>query len=384
MKESRRPADSAAEASCELERLAAAAFPPERWVDRTVLTAVSGGADSVALARVLATLRDRAAAAAGAVPKFTGKLVLAHFHHGLRGADADVDLDFVAALAKELRCGFVSERAAAAAGSQEDALSAFSEGLGRNQRYDFLLRAGRSCGARYVAVGHTADDQAETILHHILRGTGLDGLRGMPPSRDLGELTLVRPFLAASRACVRSYLTSQNFPFREDATNADPRFLRNRIRHELLPLLERDYRPDVQGALLRLAAAAADAQSLLEEVAAPLWTAVQRVDGAAGSESETGNALRLDRRALAQQPKAAVLHLLREAWKRMGWCAAEMRRKHWMRLWELVGGAEPESGGKSGGPSEWKIDLPGGIRAEADPRFVRLQSRPTAGPPSAD
>lgn len=383
MKKSRRSGGGAAEANANLERLASGAFPPEWWVDRTVVAAVSGGADSVALARVLASLRDRHAAEAPGRP-IAGNLILAHFHHGLRGADADADLEFVAALAKELGCGFVCERAAAGDASPADALSAFSEGLGRNQRYDFLLRAGRSCGARYVAVGHTADDQAETILHHILRGTGLDGLCGMPAARDLGELTLVRPFLSASRAAVRGYLTSQNLPFREDATNADPRFLRNRIRNELLPLLERDYRPDVQGALLRLAAAAADAHELLEEVAEPLWTAVQQVDSASGAESETGNALRLDRRALAQQPQAAVLHLLREAWKRMGWNAAETRRKHWLRLRELLVGRDPGPTGRPGGAAAWKIDLPGGIRAEADSRFVRLRPRPPAEPPTDD
>ena len=176
-----------------LEERVAQDWPPRVWQDVPVMVAVSGGADSVALLRILERLRPPAA-----------RLWVAHFHHGLRGADADADEQFVAALADRLKLGFRAGRVPA---SQLAAGSDGLEAAARRARYAFLTTAAEQVGARYLAVAHTADDQAETILHRILRGTGPAGLAGMPRVRMLSPaVSLVRPLLTIRRLELRDYL----------------------------------------------------------------------------------------------------------------------------------------------------------------------------------
>lgn len=198
---------------------------------------VSGGADSVALLRLLLELRE----ALGL------RLLVLHFHHQLRGAEADADEAFVAELAAQLGLEFfagreaVAERARAAGWNLEDAA--------RRLRYEFFERVVREGRADRVAVAHTADDQAETVLAHILRGTGLTGLAGIYPVRG----AIVRPLLEVRRQALREYLARLGQPWREDPSNRDVTRLRARIRQELLPRLERDFHPQVVAHLVGLA-----------------------------------------------------------------------------------------------------------------------------------
>jgi tRNA(Ile)-lysidine synthase len=225
----------------------------------TVLAAVSGGADSVALLLGLSQLR-------AASP---GRLVAAHFNHRLRGSESEQDQAFVEELSREVgvECivGAAAADLAAAHGGQG------LEGAARQVRYEFLARAADQCGARYVATAHTADDQAETILHHILRGTGLAGLAGIPRTRPLTPAaTLIRPLLAVTRQEVLDYLQQLGKTYRDDSTNRLTDLTRNRIRLELLPLLERDFNPQVRGALLRLGRLAEEADDWLSGQATSL------------------------------------------------------------------------------------------------------------------
>jgi tRNA(Ile)-lysidine synthase len=165
-------------------------WPPEQWRDVTVLVAVSGGADSVALLRGLCALRS-----AG-----DGRLVIAHFNHRLRGAESAADQTFVEELGQQQALRVIL-------GSRDGDGRASSEETLREQRYQFLRQAADQAGARYVAIAHTADDQVETVLHNILRGTGLAGLAGIPRVRPLTEAaTLIRPLLGATRAEVLAFL----------------------------------------------------------------------------------------------------------------------------------------------------------------------------------
>jgi tRNA(Ile)-lysidine synthase len=190
-----------------LEERVAAVWPPQAWQDVPVVVAVSAGADSVALLRILARLRPPAA-----------RLWVAHFHHGLRGEAADADEQFVARLADSLKLGFRVGRAPA---SQLATAGDGLEAAARRARYAFLTAAAEKVGARYLAVAHTADDQAETILHRVLRGTAPAGLAGMPAARMLsGAVSLVRPLLAIRRSELRDYLAVVGQDWREDATNA--------------------------------------------------------------------------------------------------------------------------------------------------------------------
>ncbi|MBA4063726.1 MAG: tRNA lysidine(34) synthetase TilS [Isosphaera sp.] len=307
------------------------------------VVAVSGGADSVALLRALA-----------ACP--TGPLTVAHVNHRLRGTESDADEQFVRDLAAGLglECRVKSADVATLGGNLEAAARAV--------RYGFFAEVAAEVGAGWVATGHTADDQAETVLHRIVRGTGIGGLSGIRPSRTRerrqgddpsrtfpARTDIVRPLLTVTRADVLAHLAGLGQPFREDASNADPRFTRNRIRHELLPLL-RAFNPDVVTALARLAEHAADAHAIILEKAAEVLAAAER--------PRVGATVVLDAAALGPPPVTRAV--LRLVWEREGWPADDMGADAWDRACAVARG---EVAG-------W--DFPGGVSARRAGRVVQL------------
>lgn len=201
---------------------------------------VSGGSDSVALLRILQEASEKLAI----------RLAVLHFNHGLRGAESDGDEQFVAALAARLQLPFFSGRddVAAVARAQHWNL----EDAGRRLRYAFFASMVAEGRIDRVAVAHTADDQAETVLARILRGSGPAGLAAIYPVKG----HVVRPLLEVRRAELREYLGRLAQPWREDASNFDPSRLRSRLRHEVLPVLEREIRPAIVSRLGQLAALA--------------------------------------------------------------------------------------------------------------------------------
>ncbi|HOW96152.1 MAG TPA: tRNA lysidine(34) synthetase TilS [Kiritimatiellia bacterium] len=223
-----------------------------------LLLAVSGGADSTALAAALAGLR---------VP-LNLRLTLAHLNHGIRGAEADDDARFVRALARRLRAGFVLGRADVPGLSRKKGISI--EMAAREARYDFLARAARRAGADAIATAHTADDQAETVLLRLARGTGPQGLAGIPYRSEHGGVPVIRPMLDATRAQVEAFLKRRGLGWREDSTNRNPEHLRNRVRHEIIPLLEARLNPCLREALCRLASLAGEENRWMEQEAARL------------------------------------------------------------------------------------------------------------------
>jgi tRNA(Ile)-lysidine synthase len=317
----------------QLEQRVALAWPPVAWQNVPVVVAVSGGADSVALLRILVAVQ-----APGA------KLWVAHFNHGLRGAQSDADEQFVEKLAASLGLGFRTGRppgVAVAAGS--DGLEAAARGA----RYAFLSAIAEQLGARYLAVAHTADDQAETILHRALRGTGPAGLAGMARVRALTEaVSLVRPLLGQRRAELRDYLKSIGQDWREDATNAQTDATRNWIRNELLPAVAERVNPAVVEALVRLGALSAEVQSL---VAADAEALVERAIARAPA---SGFVCHCDR--LAAQPRYLVREALKLAWRNQGWPEQAMGLVEWEALAAL-------GQGETQAPAE--RTFPGAIRA---------------------
>lgn len=198
---------------------------------------VSGGADSVAMLRIFAELRTHLGIA----------VLVLHFNHQLRGTEADEDEGFVKALAEEFHLDFESGRADVAG---EARLRGWNvEDAARRLRYQFFTSVAESRGLNRVAVAHTANDQAETVLSHLLRGTGLTGLAGIYPVAGL----IIRPLLELGREELRRFLSDLRQPWREDATNLDTSRTRARIRHQLIPLLLRDFDPAVVTRLSRLA-----------------------------------------------------------------------------------------------------------------------------------
>jgi len=210
--------------------------------------AVSGGADSVALLRALLEVRSEL----GCI------LSVVHLHHGLRGPDADADADFVQHLAAEHHLEFHFERRDVAALATVNKLSI--EAAGRRARLEFFAALKTRNVLDKVATAHTANDQAETVLLKFLRGAGTRGLAGIYPHSEQSGATIIRPLLDVTREEVETYLRDLKQSWREDATNRSPEFLRNRVRHELLPLLERDFNPAILSVLGNTAAIAREEQ----------------------------------------------------------------------------------------------------------------------------
>ena len=226
--------------------------------------AVSGGADSVGLLRLLDALRGRLGIA----------LLVFHFDHCLRGAESDADARFVVELARGLGIECVVERGDVLATASKNKWNL--EDAGRRMRYAFFERVVAQGKAKRIAVAHTEDDQAETVLAHLLRGTGLTGLAGIHPQTG----SIIRPLLGERRETLRQYLREIGQPWREDSTNLDVRRMRARVRECLLPMLERDFTNHVTNRLAALAELAREEQDFWRVLVEDrIRTFVQRNDG---------------------------------------------------------------------------------------------------------
>ena len=220
-----------------------------------VAIAVSGGADSVALLRVLLDLREEL----GIV------LFVAHFNHQLRGDDSDADERFVADLVAKHDLPFYAGRADVREHAAAHKLSL--EHAARELRYRWLTELAQEQGMNTIATAHTSDDQAETVLMKFLRGAGTRGLAGIHSVLKRDGIRIIRPLLETPRAEVESYLTACGQPWRDDHTNQDTQFTRNRIRHELLPLLQRDYNPNLRELLSEAAEVAVAEEEYWQQLA---------------------------------------------------------------------------------------------------------------------
>lgn len=337
-----------------LDKLAAE-WPAEDWRDTTVVIAVSGGPDSVALLRALHFLKSQAAG--------QGRLVAAHFNHGLRGAESDADQAFVAELCRDLHLACETNESFPGANTTNastvragDAMSAShgheSEDQSRRVRYEFLRAVVARTGARFLATAHSADDQAETVLHRVMRGTGIPGLAGIPRVREfMTGVTLIRPLLTTWRHELMDYLVGLQQPFRQDSSNAAARFTRNRLRHELLPQLERDFNPRVKEALCRLA-------GLAREVTAIVNNRLRELEEQVILHRDAKE-LRLDCNRLDAAEPYLIRELFMNIWEMQGWPLQDMSLEKWTQLARLV--ARSTSRGT-------RLVLPGNIfveRAEA-------------------
>ena len=313
-----------------------------------IVVAISGGADSVALLRALEAARDS---------RDPFHLVLAHLNHQLRGQESDADEQFVADLSDRLiqagRPKLVLFRAKRDMAAQAKAERANLEALARRERYRWLVKIAHLTGLKCIATGHTANDQAETVLHRLLRGSGLRGLRGIAPRRELEPgLTLVRPLLDVTRSEILDYLRELSQPFREDASNTDPRYTRNRIRHELLPLLARDYNPAVARVLASLAEQAQEAYATAEAEAFALLKEAEL--------PRAGEMLIFDCRKLQTAPRPQVREMFRQAWTREQWPTGRMDYAAWERLASVVF------------DDLTAVDLPGHLHARRLERVVQV------------
>lgn len=333
---------------------------------------LSGGADSVAL---LCALHER-----------SGELGLvlhaAHLHHGLRGAEADADLEFCRELAVRLGIPFHEARVdtageakrapkPAAAGDPSGTTSSDSiESTARRLRYVWFRQLLREVPLDAVATAHTLDDQAETVLAKFLRGAWTEGLSAIHPTLNFPEGKILRPFLHTSRIEIEGWLHVRNQRWRKDSTNRHLTFTRNRIRHELLPELE-SWNPQLREHLAQMAELARDEESWwrseMERVAAQIIVRGRPVRGGGRATTDAeGTALDLAR--LAAEPVAVQRRLLRYAAGQLG-AAPDFPATEALRSLALTG-----KGGQ-------KLKLAGGLRAERLNREIRLTCGP--GPVAA-
>lgn len=285
-----------------------------------VVVGVSGGADSVALLRAVCERNVR--------DELGWRICVAHLNHGLRGAEARADAAFVRGLAGELGVRHVVRRVrlgAARRGIEE---------RGRLARYRFLEWVARQAGAVAVVVAHHADDQSETVLHHVIRGSGLRGLAGMRPVRALrrgSEVRLVRPMLGVRRADVLAYLAAKKQAYRVDRSNDDPAMTRNRIRNRVLPMVEAEIGPSAREALWRLAEAARWTQEFVDEAAERALGDVLRCCSKERAEIDAAGFERL--------PKIVRIHVVMAVLGRLGAPLGRVRFEHLRDAAELSAAA---------------------------------------------
>jgi tRNA(Ile)-lysidine synthase len=213
-----------------------------------VLVGVSGGADSITLLHVLHRFSQ--------IRNYN--LIVAHINHMARGKDSDIDAGFVESVAENLKLPFYLKKIDI--GVERLKLKTSFQDAARIIRYQFFEETLQSVGGDRIALGHTADDQVETILVNIVRGTGLKGLAGIPQVRDC----IIRPLLEFCRKDLEIYLKENDISFREDSSNSDKKYLRNRIRHELIPHLE-TYNPGIKKCLQEMSGIAREDDSLLSQ-----------------------------------------------------------------------------------------------------------------------
>ncbi|HTZ11049.1 MAG TPA: tRNA lysidine(34) synthetase TilS [Candidatus Margulisiibacteriota bacterium] len=217
----------------------------------SVLVGLSGGADSVTLLYLLNSLKDELAL----------KLHVAHLDHMLRKSSAS-DASFAMALAKKLKIPFTLGRVDLKAEEKKGSL----EELARRARFDFLFRVAKNIKADKIALGHNLDDQSETVLMRILRGSGLYGLSGILPKRKIGTFQVIRPLIGIKRKEIEGFLAKKKIAYRIDPTNKEEIFFRNKIRRRLLPLLEKEYNNNIKEILSNMAESlSCDYDYLLEE-----------------------------------------------------------------------------------------------------------------------
>ncbi len=289
----------------------------------TVVVAVSGGPDSLCLLHALHSLKA----------EYALRLHVAHLNHRLRGADADADAAFVAQLAAEWGLACTVEACDVPALSKARKIAV--EEAARQARYLFLARVAGNVGARKIALGHNSYDQVETVLMHLLRGSGLAGLRGMLPVSELSELhlgensaadadgappVLIRPLLNIRREEIEEYCREHGLQPRFDRSNLDTTYYRNRLRHELLPILE-TFNPNVREVMLRSCDVISADYDYIRAQSAQCWSQVVT------AESEQAITFQLD--AWRKLPLALQRSTLREAIRRL---RRSLRNINWVHV----------------------------------------------------
>ncbi|MBC8548832.1 MAG: tRNA lysidine(34) synthetase TilS [Candidatus Brocadiales bacterium] len=275
-----------------------------------ILLGVSGGPDSVALLSLIYnTSRTN--------PPYSD-IFIAHLNHSIRGRESDEDEQFVSTLAEKYEVPLITEKRDIREIARERKISL--EEAARDERYKFFESAAEKMGANVIAAGHNADDNAETILHRIIRGTGITGVSGIRPKRKLtpiSAISLVRPLLFTWRKDIIAYLKEENLSYRVDSTNIEKDKLRNKIRMELIPQLEENYNAKIKKSLVTLGETAVQNCDYLEAKAKGLFEDVlmnrEMITEASASVDKSVDKIVLDIHKLKESPQILQQMVIKEA-----------------------------------------------------------------------
>lgn len=341
--------------SNKLEQAVLNLWPIELWRESTIVVAVSGGADSTALLEILFHIRPD-----------SKRTVVAHYNHALRGEQSDVDQSFVESHAARLGMKCITKRASTTE------IANPSENHLRKLRHQFLHEVAITHNARWIAMGHQADDQVETFLHHLLRGSGPNGLSGIQAFRPIDSLIdIVRPLLRIHRSEIHGYLTEQTQTFRTDASNESPAYTRNRIRNELLPVLRCFTRSDsVDRRLLQARELIAEEHAAFRELAdrwlAKVGYAPEETVGIPPEKTNIPSHFSVPVPMCRNEPWPIIREAMVMIWHRMNWPLREMNHKHWRKLQRLIEIASQTTHPK-------RLELPGKIAVTCRKGILRVE-----------
>ncbi|MFA6142698.1 MAG: tRNA lysidine(34) synthetase TilS [Candidatus Omnitrophota bacterium] len=295
-----------------------------------VLAAVSGGPDSVYMLNALLRLKN----------KFRVKeVIVCNMDHGLRGKESKEDSLFVKRLAKELGLKFIYKKLALK-GKHHKELSL--EEMAREKRYDFFKKAAHGAGANVIATGHTLDDQAETVLMRLIKGSSLKGIVGISPVREEAGLMFIRPLIEIEKAEIMQCLEASGTEHRIDRTNLEDIYFRNIVRGKIIPFLEK-YNPRLKRVLFNLA------EHLREDFE---FITDAKNEAGRGTIKSDGKSVKIDLKDIAVQPRTIQKEILRDMLDKSGGLVKKLSFRHWKEMETLI---RHKGKGRS-------IDLPGGIR----------------------
>ena len=338
-----------------IERAICELWPIELWRESNIVIAASGGADSTALLVAMLQIRPNPA-----------RTFVAHFNHALRGAESDADQEFVESLAAKLGVQCIAKRAT------EVGLSNSSESSLRKLRHQFLKEVAVSQNARWITMGHQADDQVETFLHHLLRGSGPSGLSGIQTFRSIDALIdIARPLLRVRRAEILEYLGARNQTFRTDSSNATLNYTRNRIRNELLPNLRSFANSEsLDVRLLQARELISEEHAAFVELAdrwlAKIGYASEELMRSSQDELKGHEHFAVPIPMCRNEPWPIIREALVMVWHRMNWPLREMNHKHWRKLQTLIEQASQTTHPK-------RLELPGQILATCRKGMLRIE-----------
>ncbi|MBU4343668.1 MAG: tRNA lysidine(34) synthetase TilS [Candidatus Omnitrophica bacterium] len=312
-----------------------------------VLVGLSGGADSVTLLQALLNFKK----------EYALELFIAHLDHSFRGEESQGDSKFCEDLGKKLGIETFCEKRDVPKIVKEKGIS--PEEAARQERYDLFTKIARHKKIKKIAVGHTRDDQAETVLMRAIRGAGMAGLGGISPVKDMAGFTVIRPLIELSRKDIEGFIKGSDLKFRHDSTNDEVVFTRNRVRHELIPYIEDKFNSNVKEVLANMAEALRIENEFLEKYAKRKLKSVSK-------KSKNGE-ITIDIKRFKKQPEAIQKRILRSALEGLKGNLRRLTYQHWREMDELI----------QNRPVNSVVDLPEGIDIIKDRNGLVLKKRPS-------